>query len=150
MTQKVATVCKMKSQQETLHYLPLPNCDSDIKADHKWQAFINTDTRRFKIQTGDMGLPPPPLAGPLHRPHCRVVNNYVANINMCRFAVGQLSVNCWYTAGRQLADSIPTFGQQTFRGAVLHFYRLSYMLQVKIKFRFSIFNPGWFSILFVS
>ena len=26
----------------------------------------------------------------------------------CRFAVGQLSVNCWYTAGRQLADCIPT------------------------------------------
>ena len=40
----------------------------------------------------------------------------------CRFAVGQLSVNCWYTAGRQLADSIPTVGRQTFRGAVLHFY----------------------------
>ena len=30
------------------------------------QAFINTDTRRFKIQTSDMGPPPPPppLAGP--------------------------------------------------------------------------------------
>ena len=148
MTQKVATVCKMKSQQETLHYLPLPNCDSDIKADHKWQAFIKPtqDVLKFRRVTWDS----PHLAGPLHRPHCRVVNNYVANINMCRFAVGQLSVNCWYTAGRQLADSIPTFGQQTFRGAVLHFYRLSYMLQVKIKFRFSIFNPGWFSILFVS
>ena len=28
------------------------------------EAFINTDTRRFKIQTSDMGPPPPPLAGP--------------------------------------------------------------------------------------
>ena len=42
-----------------------PNCDSDGKADNKRQAFINTDTRRFKIQMGDMGPPPPPLAGPL-------------------------------------------------------------------------------------
>ena len=24
---------------------------------------MNTDTRRFKIQMGDMGFPPPPLAG---------------------------------------------------------------------------------------
>ena len=94
-----------------------------------------------------MGLPPPwqglciaTLPG----------SKYVANINMCPFAVGQLSVNCWYTASRQLADSIPTVGRQTFRGAVLHFYRLLYMLQVKMKFRFLIFNPGWFSILFVS
>ena len=46
--------------------LPRPNCDSDGKADYKQQAFINTDTRRFKTQTGDMGPPPPPsLAGPL-------------------------------------------------------------------------------------
>ena len=42
--------------------LPLPNCDSDSKADNKRQAFINTDMRRFKIPTGDKG--PPPLAGP--------------------------------------------------------------------------------------
>ena len=41
--------------------LPRPNCDSDCKADNKGQAFINTDTRRFKIQMDDMG---PPLAGP--------------------------------------------------------------------------------------
>ena len=47
------------------------------------------------------------------------------HLSKCRFAVGQLSVNCWYTAGRQLADSIPTVGRQTFRGPVLHFYRLS-------------------------
>ena len=26
-------------------------------------SFINTDTKRFKIQTGDLG-PPPPMAGP--------------------------------------------------------------------------------------
>ena len=32
--------------------LPRPNCDSDGKANNKRQAFINTDTRRFKIQTG--------------------------------------------------------------------------------------------------
>ena len=43
--------------------LPRPNCDSDGKADNKRQAFIITDTRRFKIQTGDMP-PPPLLAGP--------------------------------------------------------------------------------------
>ena len=42
---------------------PQPNCDSDGKADNKRQAFINTDTRRFKIQMGDMGTPAP-LAGP--------------------------------------------------------------------------------------
>jgi len=28
--------------------LPRPNCDSDGKADNKRQAFINTDTRRFR------------------------------------------------------------------------------------------------------
>ena len=35
-----------------------PNCNSDGTADDKQQAFINTDTRRFKIQTGDMDPPP--------------------------------------------------------------------------------------------
>ena len=40
--------------------LSRPKCDSDGKAENKRQAFINTDTRRFKIQTGDMGPPPPP------------------------------------------------------------------------------------------
>ena len=39
--------------------LPQPNWDSDGKADNKQQAFINTDTIRFTIQTGDMGPPPP-------------------------------------------------------------------------------------------
>ena len=37
----------------------MPNCDSDGKADNKRQAFINTNTRRFKIQMGDMGPPSP-------------------------------------------------------------------------------------------
>ena len=55
MAQKVATARKMKSQQENL---PRPNCDSDGKANTKRQAFISTDTRSFKIQTGDMGPPP--------------------------------------------------------------------------------------------
>ena len=36
--------------------------------------------------------------------------HYTCQTFKCRFAVGQLSVNCWYTAGRQ-----------TFRGALLHF-----------------------------
>ena len=31
-------------------------------ADNKQQEFINTDTRRFKIQTGDMHPPPPGTA----------------------------------------------------------------------------------------
>ena len=54
MAQKVVTARKMKSRQET------------TSSDNKRQAFINTDTRRFKIQTGDMGPPPPPpLEGPL-------------------------------------------------------------------------------------
>ena len=55
MAQKVATARKMKSQQENL---PRPNCDSDGKANNKQQAFINTDTRSFKIQMGNMGPPP--------------------------------------------------------------------------------------------
>ena len=38
-------------------------------------------------------------------------------------SAGLLLVNYWYTVGRQLADSIPTVGRQTFRGALLHFYR---------------------------
>ena len=66
MAQKVVTASKMKSLQETTTLHPRPNCDSDSKADNKRQAFINTDTRRFKIQTGDVGPPPPfTLAGPL-------------------------------------------------------------------------------------
>ena len=61
MAQKVATARKMKTRQETTS-LPWPNCVSDGKAHNKRQVFINTDTRRFKIQTGDMG--PPFLTGP--------------------------------------------------------------------------------------
>ena len=56
MAQKVVTVRKMKSLQETTS-LGQINCDSDSKANNKWQALINTDRRRFKIQTGDMGPP---------------------------------------------------------------------------------------------
>ena len=37
--------------------LPRPNCHSEGKANNKWQAFINTDTRCFKIQKGNMGPP---------------------------------------------------------------------------------------------
>ena len=44
--------------------LPRPNCDRDGKADNKRQAFINTDTRRFKIQMADMDPPPPGRASP--------------------------------------------------------------------------------------
>ena len=66
MAQKVATAYKMKSRRDNL---PRPNCDGDGKADNKRQAFINSDTRRFKIQMGDMD-PPPPLAGPLRTSMC--------------------------------------------------------------------------------
>ena len=61
MTQKVATVRKMKARQETIN-LPQPNCDSDNKADNKRQAFINTNTRdvlKFRLASWE-----PPLAGP--------------------------------------------------------------------------------------
>ena len=34
--------------------------------------------------------------------------HHTCQIFKCRFAVGQLSVNCWYTASQQLTDSIPT------------------------------------------
>ena len=43
---------------------------------------------------------------------------HTCQIFKCRFAVGQLSVNCWYGLP---ADSWPTVYRQTFRGAVLHF-----------------------------
>ena len=33
---------------------------------------------------------------------------YTCQIFKCQFAVGQVSVNCWYTAGRQYTDSRPT------------------------------------------
>ena len=59
MAKKVATARKMKLQQETTSLSQTAN--------NKQQAFKNTDTRCFKIQTGDMGPPPPP-AGPLQLP----------------------------------------------------------------------------------
>ena len=52
----------VENEIATTDNLLWPNCDSDGKADNKQQAFINTTTRHFKIQTGDMGptpLPPP-------------------------------------------------------------------------------------------
>ena len=64
MAQKVATA--RKNEIVTRDNLPRPNCNSDGKADNKQQAFINTDTRHFRIQTGDVGPPPTPLAGPLN------------------------------------------------------------------------------------
>ena len=54
----------VENEIATTDNLLWPNCDSDGKANNKQQALINTDMRRFKIQTGDMG-PPTPLAGPL-------------------------------------------------------------------------------------
>ena len=60
MVQKVATAHKMKSRQETTS---LSQISADGKADNKRQALINTDTRRFKIQTGNMDTPPPPWQG---------------------------------------------------------------------------------------
>ena len=51
MAQKVATARKMKSRQETT---PL----GQIATVTAKPTFINSDTRRFKIQTGDMGPPP--------------------------------------------------------------------------------------------
>jgi len=53
-------------------------------------------------------------------------------ITLVKFlSVSLLLVNCWLTVGILPADSIPTVGRQTFRGAVLHFYQklLAYMHQ---------------------
>ena len=68
MALKVATARKMKLRQGTT------SLGQIATADNKRQAFINTDTRRFKIQTGDMGPPPPSLAGPLKTFHQVHVN----------------------------------------------------------------------------
>ena len=54
MAQKVVKARKMKSGQETTSL-------SQIAKVTAKPTFINSDTRPFKIQTGDMG---PPLAGP--------------------------------------------------------------------------------------
>ena len=51
MAQKVATALKMKFRQETT------SLDQIATVTAK-PTIINTDTRRFKIQTGDMGPPP--------------------------------------------------------------------------------------------
>ena len=58
MAQKVASGRKMKSRQETTSLSQITTVMSDGKANNKQQAFINTNTRGFKIQTGDMGPPP--------------------------------------------------------------------------------------------
>ena len=50
MAQKVATALKMKFRQETT------SLDQIATVTAK-PTIINTDTRRFKIQTGDMGPP---------------------------------------------------------------------------------------------
>ena len=52
----------MKSQQETTSLGQIATVTAKPK--NKGRAFINTDMRRFKIQTGDMDPPPPPLARP--------------------------------------------------------------------------------------
>ena len=40
------------------------------------QAFINTDTRRFKIQTSDIGLPPPPRQSLSTKSHVITHDNF--------------------------------------------------------------------------
>ena len=47
----------MKSQQETTSLGQIATVTAKPK--NKGRAFINTDMRRFKIQTGDMDPPPP-------------------------------------------------------------------------------------------
>ena len=86
MPQNAATARKMKSRQETtssqprllgfsLHLffkgkalgtrLPPTAKLRQWRQSRQRQAFINTDTRRFKIQKADVGPPPPhPPAGP--------------------------------------------------------------------------------------
>ena len=78
MAQKVATARKMKSRWDNLLR---PNCDSDGKTDNKRQAFINTDMRRFKIQTGDMD-PPPPGRASTYKPGGALP--YITYTGMCR------------------------------------------------------------------
>ena len=81
MAQNAATARKMKSRRETTSSQPRPRGFSlhlffkgkalgtrlpptaklrQWRQSRQRQAFINTDTRRFKIQTADMGPPPPP------------------------------------------------------------------------------------------
>ena len=58
MAQKVATAHKMKPRQETTSLGQIATVTA--KPTRSDKHFINTDTRRFKIQTGDVGPPPPP------------------------------------------------------------------------------------------
>ena len=62
MAQKVATARKMKSRQETtsLGQIATVTAKLTISDKHWWTP---TCMRCFKIQTGDMGPPPPPLPG---------------------------------------------------------------------------------------
>ena len=89
MAQKVATACKMKLQRDNL---PRPNCDSGGKANNKRQAFINTNTRRFKIQTGDMP-PPPGRASLLLTQNSQHAQNHAISRVFCRAGV-QVSSRC--------------------------------------------------------
>ena len=57
MAQKVATARKMKSRQETTSLCQIATVTAKPVINDK--HFINTDTRRFKIQTGNMGPHPP-------------------------------------------------------------------------------------------
>ena len=56
---KIATARKMKSARQETTSLGQITTVTATEADNKRQAFINTDRRRFKIQTGGMGPPPP-------------------------------------------------------------------------------------------
>ena len=58
MAQKVVTARKMKSRQETTSLCQIATVTAKPAINDK--HFINTDTRRFKIQTGNMGTPPLP------------------------------------------------------------------------------------------
>ena len=57
MAQNVATAHKMKSRQETTSLGQIVTVTAKPTISDK--TFINTNTRSFKIQTGDMGPPPP-------------------------------------------------------------------------------------------
>ena len=64
MAQKVATACKMKSRQETTSLGQIATATAQPTIRDKHFYFINTDTRRFRIQTGDIG--PSPWQGLTH------------------------------------------------------------------------------------
>ena len=60
MAQKVATARKIKLRQETTSLGQIVTVTEKPTISDKHLG-INIDTKRFKIQTGDMG---PPLVGP--------------------------------------------------------------------------------------